>query len=124
MSADAEEALERVRALCLGLPETVERISHGTPAFFIRGKKNFVTFVDDHHGDGRLALWCNAPPGVQENLVDADREQFFKPPYVGVRGWVGVCLDRDPDWERVAEIIEDAYRTSAPKRLAALVGGT
>ena len=121
-TANADEALERVRLLCLGLPETEERISHGTPAFFIRGKKGFVIFVDDHHGDGRLALWCNAPPGVQESLIESDAEQFFKPPYVGVRGWVGVRLDRDPDWERVAEIIEDAYRTSAPKRLLVLLG--
>lgn len=119
--ANADEALERVRALCLGLPETEERISHGTPAFFIRGKKGFVTFVEDHHGDGRLALWCNAPPGVQESLLNADPERFFKPPYVGARGWVGVRLDRGPDWERVAEIIEDAYCTSASKRLLALL---
>jgi hypothetical protein len=117
ITVNVDEALARVRTLCLGLPETEERLSHGSPWFFIRGKKSFAAFLHDHHGDGRLALWCNAPPGVQESLVGMDAEQFFRPPYVGVRGWVGVRLDCGPDWDRVAEIIEDAYRESAPKRL-------
>jgi hypothetical protein len=74
-------------------------------------------FLDDHHGDGRLALWVAAPPGVQSTLVDEEPERFFVPPYVGHRGWLGVRLDRDPDWDEVAGIIEDAFRTVAPKRI-------
>jgi hypothetical protein len=113
-----EIPLERVRRLCLSLPETEERLSHGSPWFFIiKGKRSFVAYVDDHHGDGRLAIWCNAPPGVQESLVGQDAQRFFKPPYVGVRGWVGVRLDLDPDWDQIADIIEEAYRMSAPASL-------
>jgi hypothetical protein len=113
----AETPLERVRRLCMALPEAEERLSHGSPAFFIRGKRQFVAYVDDHHGDGRLALWCNAPPGAQADHVARDPVQFFVPPYVGFRGWVGVRLDRDPDWDDVADVIDAAWRTSAPKRL-------
>jgi hypothetical protein len=113
------DALERVRALSLALPETTERLSHGAPTFFVRGKKTFVTYMDDHHGDGRLAIWCAAPAGVQPALVDEEPERFFVPPYVGGRGWLGVRLDREPDWDELAGIIADAYRTVAPKTLVA-----
>jgi hypothetical protein len=88
------DVLGRVRAICLGFPETTERLSHGSPTFFVRDKKTFVMYLDDHHGDGRLALWCAAPPGVQEELVEEDPERFFRPPYVGHRGWLGVRIDR------------------------------
>ena len=114
-------ALEAVRALCLALPETTERPSHGSPAFFIRAKKTFVMFLDDHHGDGRLAIWCAAPVGVQPTLVGEEPERFFVPPYVGGRGWLGVRLDVDVDWGEVAGIVEDAYRMVAPKQLLALL---
>ncbi|MDQ6941082.1 MAG: MmcQ/YjbR family DNA-binding protein [Candidatus Eremiobacteraeota bacterium] len=114
-----DEALTRVRALCLALPEATERLSHGSPCFFVRDKKTFVMFTDDHHGDGRLALWCAAPEGAQEALTGADPERFFRPPYVGVRGWIGVRLDIRPDWDEVAGIIEDAYRVVAPPKLVA-----
>ena len=114
--------LERVRRLCLALPETEERSSHGAPTFFIRGKRAFVSYMDDHHGDGRLALWCNAPPGMQDSLVREDPRRFFVPPYVGVRGWVGVRLDVGPDWERVADLVALAYRISAPKQLRTRLG--
>jgi hypothetical protein len=123
METENKSPLERVRALCLALPETDERPSHGAPTFFIRGKKSFVTYLDDHHSDGRLALWCNAPPGAQESLMQRDGVRFFVPPYVGYRGWVGVRLDRDPDWDEVADIIEDAYRMTAPKRLVERLHG-
>jgi hypothetical protein len=109
--------LARVRGLCLGLPEATERPSHGAPSFFIRDKKTFVMYMDDHHGDGRLALWCAAAPGAQDMLVDTDPRQYFVPAYVGHRGWVGVRLDLDPDWDAVADIIEEAYRAVAPRRL-------
>jgi hypothetical protein len=76
-------------------------------------------YLDDHHGDGRLALWVAAPPGVQGELVDQEPERFFVPPYVGGRGWLGVRLDRDPDWVELAGIVEDAYRVVAPKKFLA-----
>jgi hypothetical protein len=78
-------------------------------------------FLDDHHGDGRLALWCAAPPGVQAQLVEAEGHRFFRPPYVGHRGWLGVRLDVEPDWEEVTAICTEAYRCVAPKKLAALL---
>lgn len=113
------KALDRVRAICLALPSATERLSHGAPTFFVNGKKTFLMFHDDHHGDGRLAVWCPAPPGVQAELVDQEPERFFVPAYVGHRGWLGLRLDVSPDWTEVAEIARDAYRLVAPKRLAA-----
>ena len=110
-------ALSRVRKWCLALPAATERLSHGTPCFFIRDKTTFVMFADDVHGDGRLAIWCAAPPGVQEILIESDPERFFRPPYVGHRGWIGVRLDVRPDWKHIAAIISDAYRTVAPRLL-------
>ena len=113
------EALEAVRAAALRLPEASERLSHGAPTFFVRNKTSYVMFHDDHHGDGRLAIWCAAPPGVQTLMVDEDPARFFVPAYVGHRGWLGVRLDVDADPDEVDRIIEDAYRTVAPKRLVA-----
>ena len=110
-----ESALEHVRRLALGFPETEERLSHGAPAFFWRGKRAFVMYMDNHHDDGRLALWCDAPPGAQDALVHADGRRFFVPPYVGTRGWLGVRLDLDLDWEQVADIVEDAYQMASSK---------
>jgi hypothetical protein len=111
------EPLERVRELCLGLPEVTERLSHGSPTWFIRDKKTFVMYLDNHHDDGRLALWCAAPPGMQDALVAGEPEHYFVPPYVGHRGWIGVRLDRGLDWNEIAGAIEDAYVAVAPKRL-------
>jgi hypothetical protein len=115
------DPLAQVRSLCLDLPDVNERPSHGAPTFFIRDKTTFVMFHDDHHGDGRLALWCAAPPGAQEELLETESDRFFRPPYVGHRGWIGVRLDRDLSWQEVGRVIRDAYLTVAPKRLAALV---
>jgi hypothetical protein len=115
----ATAALDEIGRICRDLPEVTERLSHGSPTWFVRGKKTFVTFVDDHHGDGRLAIWCAAPPGVQEQLVEQEPERFFRPPYVGHRGWLGVQLDVDPDWEEMTEICADAYRQVAPRSLVA-----
>ena len=111
------DALERVRELCRALPEVVERPSHGSPAWFVRGRKTFVMYLDDHHGDGRLALWCAAPEGMQEVLVNGDPEHYFRPPYVGHRGWIGVHLNLGLDWNEIAGAIEDAYAAVAPKSL-------
>src|SRR6266545_3498883 len=108
-------ALQRVRKICLALPEVTERLSHGAPTFFVRGKKTFVMYHDDHHGDGRLALWCPAQPGAQEAMVRVEPDRFFRPPYVGHRGWLGVRLDVDVDWDEVAAIAEDAYPDGRPK---------
>ena len=116
---EVERALAAVRRACAGLPEVSERLSHGAPSFFIRGKVTFVMLTDDHHGDGRLAIWSAAPAGVQAEMVETEPERFFRPPYVGHRGWVGVRLDREPDWAEIAELCEDAYRTVAPRSLVA-----
>ncbi len=101
--------LAQIREICLGLPETSERLSHGAPTFFVREKRSFLMVLADHHGDGRFAMWCAAPDGVQSMLVEADPERFFVPPYVGHRGWLGVRLDRGLDWNELAGIAEDAY---------------
>jgi hypothetical protein len=114
---DRDDVLGRIRAICLALPETSERPSHGAPSFFIRGKTCFLMLFDDHHGDGRFAIWCPAPAGDQQLLVDADPGKFFVPPYVGHRGWLGVRLDRGLDWEEITGIVEDAFCTVAPKKL-------
>jgi hypothetical protein len=112
------DELHRIRALCLSMPETIERPSHGAPTFFIRGTRSFVTFHDDHHGDGRLAIWAACAPEVQRALVEGDPERYFVPPYVGPRGWIGVRLDRGLSWDEVAGVVEDAWLLRAPKRLA------
>ena len=109
--------LERLRATCLALPETSERPSHGAPSFFVREKKCFLMLLDDHHGDGRFAIWCAAAPGMQAMLVESDPERFFVPPYVGHRGWLGFRLDRALDWDELAGLVEDAYAEVAPPRL-------
>jgi hypothetical protein len=116
----ADVALEELRRICLTLPETTERLSHGEPTWFVRGRKSFVTYADHHHDD-RLACWCAAPPGAQEALVAADPERYFRPPYVGHRGWVGIYLDVAVDWAEVTEIVTDAYRAVAPAKLIAQV---
>lgn len=113
------DPFERVRAVCLALPEVTEK-QDGRPDFQVRGK-SFVMCMDNHHDDGRLAVWCKAPPGAQGVLVGADPVRFFVPPYVGPNGWVGVRLDRDVDWDELAGIIADGYRMSAPKRLLAVM---
>jgi hypothetical protein len=121
-----ERTLARLRSLCLALPETSERLSHGAPTFFVRQKRAFVMVLTDHHGDGRFAIWCAAAPGMQQMLGEADPDRFFRPPYVGHRGWLGVRLDRRLDWGELAGIVEDAYAEVAPPQLveAARPGGS
>ncbi len=118
ISGMAEDPLVVLRRLCLDLPETTERLSHGEPTWFVQGRKTFVTYADRHHDD-RLAFWCAAPAGVRDALVGSDPDRFFVPPYVGHRGWLGVWLDVPVDWEELAEIVADAYRMVAPRRLLA-----
>jgi len=108
--------LERVRRLCLTLPEVTEKLSHGEPTFFVR-KKVFAMFANNHHNDGRIAVWCPVPLGYQSALLEAAPEKFFHPPYVGVRGWIGIRLDRVDD-EELASHLREAWRVIAPKKLA------
>jgi hypothetical protein len=113
---ERERTLQRLREICLGLPETSERLSHGAPTFFVREKRAFLMVLKDHHGDGRFAIWCAAADGMQGMLVEADPDKFFVPPYVGHRGWLGVRLDRGLDWDELAGIAEDAYAEVAPAK--------
>jgi len=118
VSDQQDRPIRLVRAICLGLPETTERLSHGAPTWFIRDKTVFVTFWENgHHQHQSPHLWCAAPPGEQEALIAADPERFFRPPYVGGRGWIGVRIDDDTDWAEVAELCEESYRIVAPKSL-------
>jgi hypothetical protein len=115
MTSSAGDVLERLRAICGALPDVTERLSHGAPTWFIRGRRTFVTlWAEGHHGDRFPHLWCAAPPGAQAELVETDPERFFRPAYVGGRGWIGLRLDVAPDWDEVAHICEEAYRTVAP----------
>ena len=115
--AARERILERLRTICLALPETSERLSHGAPTFFVREKRPFLMVLTDHHGDGRFAIWCAAPAGVQGLLVENDPEKFFVRPYVGHRGWLGVRLDATIDWDELTGIAEDAFAEIAPAML-------
>jgi hypothetical protein len=115
--AKRQNVLKRIRSICLALPETSERLSHGAPSFFVREKKCFLMVLDDHHGDGIFGIWCAAPPGNQELLVAASPERFFRPPYVGHRGWLGVRLNDGVDWDELEGIVEDAFATVAPAKL-------
>jgi hypothetical protein len=115
----SEKHLQRVRRICFALPETSERLSHGEPTFFVR-KKVFAMFSNNHHNDGHIAVCLPAPPGIQAMLIEGSPEKFYKPPYVGVRGWIGVELDRISD-EELEFHIHEAWRLIAPKKLQTLV---
>src|SRR6476659_2255160 len=119
----ARNPVAHVRRICLELPEVTERLSHSARTWFVRDKKTVATVWDDHHGDGRLALSCAAPPGVQQQLVDEEPARFYVPPYVGGRGWIGVRLDVKVDWNEIREIVADAYRCVAPAKLVAQLDG-
>lgn len=116
-----DDPLEQLRAICLALPEATEKLAWDTvPTFRVR-EKIFAQYERNHHGVGRAALWCKAPPGIQGMLVGSDPERFFVPPYVGHHGWVGAWLDGAIDWDEVADLVEESYRMTAPKRLLALL---
>lgn len=121
--SELESVIEQIRAVCLSLPEATEDYEGvGHPAYKVRGK----IFAMQHpaqrpdHED-RPSLWCKAPRGFQEMIVESDPEHFFVPPYVGQHGWVGLFLDAEIDWSLLADLVEDSYRMSAPKRLQALI---
>lgn len=117
-----EKLLERVRRICVALPETTEKLSHGEPTFFVR-KRVFAMCSNNHHNDGHVAVVLPVPIGVQEALIDASPEKFYKPPYVGVRGWVGIELARVSD-EELAFHLREAWRLIAPEKLHALAQPT
>jgi hypothetical protein len=114
------DQLARVRRICMALPEAVEKEAWGAPTFRVKNKM-FAMYFNNHHGDGRVALWLNAPPGIQTMLVQSEPERFFIPPYQGVYGWIGVYLDRNSDAE-VAFHVRQAYCMVAPSKLQALLG--
>ena len=114
MNRNKEEALlASLRAACLALPGVEERVNHGMPTFAVVRR---TAFCNLHHPAGdRPTLWFKAAPGTQTELVDQEPDRFFVPPYVGPRGWVGLRLDVDLDWNEVAAVVEDAWRLVATK---------
>jgi hypothetical protein len=121
----ARTPIERLRALCLALPEAHEVEAWGEPTFRVRNKM-FAMYATagTHHGKGRPSVWCKATHLAQDALLREDPDRFFAPPYVGPSGWVGVYLDAKPDWKMVAELLRDAWRLAAPKRLLAALDET
>jgi hypothetical protein len=116
--------LARLRKLCLALPEAHEVEAWGEPTFRIRNKLfAMYAHAENHHGGGRVAVWCKTPPGNQSVMIQADPDRFFVPPYVGPSGWIGIWLDRNPTWSEVGDLVRDAYRLTAPKRLLAMLDG-
>jgi hypothetical protein len=109
------EAIKRLRAICLALPEVTEKIAWGEPTW--RAGKIFAQMDTHHHGADHIAVWLPARPGVQEALIEEYPEHCFRPPYVGHKGWIGVRIDRDPDWNVVAGLVREAYREVASPRL-------
>ena len=118
-SAESERLIERARRLCLALPDANEKVSHGEPTWFAGAGKAFAMVDDHHHGSPHLSLWLPAPAGAQQALIASDPARYFRPPYVGARGWIGVVLDTKPDWRIVAALVEEAYRHVASRRLIA-----
>src|SRR5579859_3213293 len=106
-----QEHLRRVRRICSAMPEASEKLSHGEPTFFVR-KKVFAMFANNHHNDGHIAVWIPAPPGTQAMLIKSEPQKFFRPPYVGVRGWIGIELSRISDEELSVHLVE-AWRLIA-----------
>lgn len=129
----APRELDRIRRLALALPEVNERLSHGAPCFFVRDRRPLCYFHEaGFHDEGsRVALWCPAGDGVAEELVAADPDRFFRPTPSGsgvFADWLGIYLDRTDDghpvdWREVGALLEDAYRTVAPKKLVAQLDG-
>jgi hypothetical protein len=124
MSASgSQQSLRRIRSICLALPEVTERLSHSAPSFFVQDKRAFVNvWMEGHHANRFPHLWCAAAPGVQEVFIETDPHLYFRPPYVGHRGWIGVRIEGDSSWDDVEDCCEDAYRAVAPPALIALLG--
>lgn len=107
-----EEPVARLHQMCESLPEATVGVTVHHPSIKLRDR-GFVMFTEH----GRPAYWIKAAPGIQPELVASDPDRFFVPPYVGPKGWVGVWLDHDVDWDEIAELVLDAYRLVAPKCL-------
>ena len=118
-TAQSERVLVRLRAICLALPEATEKFSHGEPTWFAGKGKVFAMFDDHHHGAAHVSVWVPLPIGAQEALLACEPERYFRPPYVGASGWVGVRLTPRPDWGAVAGLVRDGYVQVAAKKLAA-----
>ncbi|MFI5312326.1 MAG: MmcQ/YjbR family DNA-binding protein [Gemmatimonadales bacterium] len=110
--------LARLRRLCLRLPDVEEFMSHGAPTFRVRKGRTFAMYADagTHHGAGRPGVWCKATPDNQEMMLRAVPARFFKPPYVGPSGWIGVWLDGPCDWAELSELLADGHGQVAPRR--------
>jgi hypothetical protein len=111
-AADLES---RIRAICLAFPEANEKLSHGSPAFFV-GRQFAMLWMEGHHDHDFVHLWCAAPEGAQKSLITSSPQRYFYPPYVGSRGWIGVRLDGDLDMDQLDMLLEDAYRCVATTR--------
>ncbi len=122
MRPDERRIVERLRALCLAFPEANERLSHGEPTWFAGKGKVFAMLDDHHHGAAHLAVWLPQPTGAQEALIEADPKRFFRPPYVGPSGWVGLVLDGRVDWDMVSALVREAFVHVATKKLSAKLG--
>jgi hypothetical protein len=109
--------LARLREVCFSLPEVTEKEAWGEPTFRVR-EKMFAMFATDHHHDGNIAVWCKAPMGMQEILVESDPDRFFRPPYVGPKGWIGIRLHGRVKWQEVRSLLAESWRMTAPKKLA------
>lgn len=109
------ELLDRVRTIATALPGATERLSHGSPAWFVGRSPQFAGFMDHHHGVGWVAIWCACPAGARDALVEGDPETYFVPPYVGGRGWIGMRLHDDTDWDAVADLLADAWEAVSPR---------
>jgi hypothetical protein len=112
-------AVARLRRICMALPEANERVSHGEPTWFAGKGRSFATLDNHHHGAEHLSVWLPQPIGAQEALIAAEPRRFFRPPYVGPSGWVGVVHDDRPDWGLVAQLVRDAYVHVATRKLLA-----
>jgi predicted DNA-binding protein (MmcQ/YjbR family) len=123
LGASDQRLVERVRKLCMKLPEANEKISHGEPTWFAGKGKVFAMIDGHHHNSPHLSVWLPQPFGAQEALIDADPERFFRPPYVGVSGWVGVVLDTKPDWGVVEGLIRESYLHVATAKLSKVLLG-
>jgi predicted DNA-binding protein (MmcQ/YjbR family) len=122
-SAADERLVERLRRICMALPGANERLSHGEPTWFAGRGKVFAMLDDHHHGAAHLSVWLPQPLGLQEALIAGDPSRFFRPPYVGPSGWVGVVLDTRPSWRQVADLVEQGFRQVAARKLVAQLDG-
>ena len=118
-----ERSIEKLRALCLAFPDANEKISHGEPTWKAGKGKVFAMLDNHHHGSPHLSVWLPQPRDVQATLIEADPERFFRPPYVGVNGWVGVVLDTKPDWDMVEQLVREAFVHVAGKGLLGQLEG-